>query len=287
VAGYFYPGESTELLSLIKASFLGKLGPGKYPETKGSSHPSKIECFVVPHAGYVYSGQVAAHSYYLAQELSLSPKVKTDVIILGPNHYGLGSGVAVSPDKFWKTPLGDFPVNEGLSKEIVAESENMIDVDATSHSREHSIEVQIPFLQALKGKNEGVSFVPICLMMQDNETTEQVAKAIIRVAESKQDSKENFLILASSDLTHYEPHEQASAKDKKLLKNVAELDVLGFYSTLERNNITACGYGAIAAAMRISHKFGKKTGSLLKYATSGDVTGDTSAVVGYSAVHFT
>ncbi len=287
VAGLFYPLEKEELRGSIRQSFLGELGPGSYSErqVQASASSQSIECFIVPHAGYTYSGQVAAHTYFKARELLRGTECKLTVIVLGPNHYGIGSGIALSPNTSWRTPLGDLEVNKSLSREI-SEKSGIVDFDAVSHSREHSIEVQLPFIQEVLSARRRVSFVPICLMLQDLETAREVADAIFSALGHIQESRDQIFILASSDLTHYEPHDKAVLKDRKLLSLVESMDLLEYYSFLQRNNVSACGYGAIAAGMLLAGRFGKKRGKVLKYATSGDVTGDKSSVVGYSAVHF-
>lgn len=286
MAGLFYPSDKGELLGSIRQSFLGRLGPGAYFESKarGNKATTSVECFIVPHAGYTYSGQVAAHCYLKANDL-LGNAEQLTAIVLGPNHYGIGSGVALSPNTSWETPLGNLEVNKSLSKEISKKSE-IVDFDALSHSREHSIEVQVPFIQCALGASRKVSLVPICLMLQDLESMSEVANAILSSLRSNEGKHDSILILGSSDLTHYEPQDKASLKDQKLLSRVESLDVQEYYSELERNNVSACGYGAIAAVMMLARKLGKKRGKVLKYATSADVTGDKSSVVGYSAVHF-
>jgi AmmeMemoRadiSam system protein B len=291
VAGFFYPSDKQVLLDEIQRCFSDKnIGPGvdlpnspKYIENE-QAKPS-AECFIVPHAGYTYSGPVAAHSFYKALELSISKSKAVTAIILGPNHYGLGSGVALSPSAAWETPLGYVKVNREMSQEI-SDSSQIIDTDEIAHLREHSIEVQIPFLQFLC-KSKDLQIIPICLMMQDRETADEVSEAIYQAVHLRLDGKENsFLILGSSDLTHYERASNARHQDGKLLEQVQAMNISSFYTALERLNITACGYGAIAIAMSVAKKLRRAKGDLLKYATSGDVTGDESSVVGYSAVHF-
>jgi MEMO1 family protein len=290
VAGSFYPNKKDQLSAEITRCFEDqKIGPGVsirqiLTKPRTESVVSRIECFVVPHAGFMYSGPVAAHSYSLATQLMLSVRESFVVIILGPNHQGLGSGIALSPSDAWQTPLGNVSVEKQISLEILQSSE-IIDVNALSHSYEHSIEVQLPFLQILASGHK-LRFVPICLMLQDRESSHDVAEAIYKVIQSNDHLSEFFLILGSSDLTHYESQSEANTKDKKLIERIEALDLPSYYATLERNNISACGYGAIAVIMELSKKLGKKKGKLLKYATSGDVTGDLSSVVGYSAVHF-
>ncbi len=299
VAGAFYPEARAELDSLIHSSFLHRLGPGTYPNNlknvKGNEKRLEgvVECLIVPHAGYIYSGPVAAHSYLRIREIFFSSPsnenraAKLSVIIFGPNHYGIGSGIAASPSEFWQTPYGDVAIDSVFTKTLV-KTPAIIDIDFLAHSREHSIEVQIPFLQYVSAGISSFSFVPISMMLQDYETSMQVASIIESAIKSclQKDPNRNFLVLGSSDLTHYEPRLKASKNDAKLLEEVDKLDISGFYRVLERNNISACGYGPIAVTMASAKAFGKKRGLLLKYSTSGDVSGDESSVVGYSAVHF-
>lgn len=290
MAGFFYPADRDELLDNIRECFRDKkIGPG-VPLPESSSYRNLttlekgIECFIVPHAGYTYSGPVAAHSYSKANEVLIARTKSITAIILGPNHYGIGSGIALSPSTQWETPLGTVKVNQDFSREI-ADRSQIIDIDEMAHSKEHSIEVQIPFLQSLC-QEKNLQIVPICLMLQDKESADDVSQAIFDVLQSERHSHECFLILGSSDLTHYEPASRANVQDMKLLEKVESLDVISYYSVLERLNVTACGYGAIAVVMSIARKLGRKQGKLLRHATSGDVTGDQSSVVGYSSVHF-
>jgi MEMO1 family protein len=291
VAGYFYPLDRSQLLRAIGGAFGNeKIGPGvRFPENLKKEVPQendpKFYSYIVPHAGYEYSGPVAAHSY-----LQIAKKVRIDsqrltVIILGPNHNGIGSGVALSPSKKWSTPLGNVNVNTDFSEKLSAASD-IIDVDAHAHSQEHSIEVQLPFLIAISGaQTPSFRIVPVSLMLQDSETSKDLASAISEVMSSPEQSRETFLLLASSDLTHYEPQKTASEKDSKLIEKICSLDTGSYYSVLERYNVTACGYGAIATAMQVCKSLERATKpALLKYATSGDVTGDYSSVVGYPAV---
>lgn len=285
VAGTFYPYEKEALFESVHRCFTHPLGPGKFPQKNSQADlkTSDVECLVVPHAGYEYSGPVAANSYEIASGFFQSKSTKKMIVlILGPNHYGLGSGVALSPSARWETPMGFVSVDKKFSSEL-SKMCNILDTDETAHSREHSIEVQLPFLQVVSGKDALWDFVPISLMLQDIDTTKELADAIFRMI-GKSDCR--FLLIGSSDLTHYEPYEQAKKKDLKLLECVTNMDSIAFYSTLERFSISSCGYGAIATVMQVAEMIGKKKGVVLRYATSGDVTGDKSSVVGYPSVHF-
>jgi AmmeMemoRadiSam system protein B len=272
VAGMFYPSSEQELRSVIDQSFRNtKFGPGMPPP---ALQERRIYGVVTPHAGYVYSGAVAANSYY-----QISANDFDTVVMVGPNHYGIGSGVATMKSGVWETPLGQVQVNGELASEIAKKS-GIIDFDDFAHSRDHCLEVQLPFLQSIKGK---FTIVPIILIMQDIDTAFDIGKAI---ADTIAEKPEKTMLVASSDLTHYEPNLMAHEKDNELLKAVLALDVLKFYAVLERMDVSACGYGAIASVMVAAKNLGATRGELLKYATSGDVTGDTGAVVGYSSVVF-
>jgi AmmeMemoRadiSam system protein B len=298
VSGLFYAADRVELIDTIRKCFSHKLGPGEIPplpeesETRDSldsDEQQRVECMIVPHAAYVFSGPIAAHSYLMLYRRLFRrlKKGKVIAIILGPNHNGIGSGVAASPDSAWRTPLGDLPVDLSFTKELLTDPETIVDADGVAHSQEHSIEVQLPFLQFVSQNSADLSFVPICLMLQDYETTRQVSDSIVRILEKgEKKGDRRYVILGSSDLTHYEPHETAARKDSKLLGAVSGLDTKEFYSVLQRNAITACGYGAIAVTMNIAKAFRMKKGNILRYATSGDVSGDKTRVVGYPAVHF-
>jgi hypothetical protein len=230
---------------------------------------------VSPHAGYAYSGTIAANGFFEISSLDF-----TDVIMVGPNHYGIGKGVAMMRDGIWETPLGNIEINSQLADEISSRSAST-DFSDSSHDKDHCLEVQLPFLQFME---KSVRIVPIVLIMQDIDTAFDLGKAIAdTVAERGGDS---VLLLASSDLTHYEPNEDAHRKDNELIKAVLALDVYKFYAILERLNVSACGYGAIASIMVAAKSLGATRGELLRYATSGDVTGDKSAVVGYSSIVF-
>ncbi|MGB7678349.1 MAG: MEMO1 family protein [Nitrososphaeraceae archaeon] len=272
VSGIFYPSNPSELRKSVEQSFLDrKFGPG----TISTSYVNRrIYGLVSPHAGYAYSGSVAANGF-----CQISNMEYDTVIMTGPNHYGIGSGVATMRETLWKTPMGNVEVNNDFVNRISKDS--VIDVDDFSHSRDHCLEVQLPFLQFMK--NDNFKIVPIILMLQDIETAREVCKLISHTMKSE---NTNGLIIASSDFTHYEPNAEAHRKDLELIDAISSLEVASFYETLERLDISACGYGAIASAMIAVKELGATRGELLKYATSGDITGDTSSVVGYASIIF-
>jgi hypothetical protein len=273
-AGTFYEGTAETLRKQIEGCFLDKLGPGEIPEIAkaASNHVLGLVC---PHAGYIYSGPVAAHAYY-----RLASNGKPDVVVIfGPNHTGNGTALAVMDEGFWHTPLGDVEIDSDVADQIAEES-RIVDVDESAHRFEHSIEVQLPFLQYLYGS--GFKIVPICFLMQELSSAREVGKATAKTLAGK-----NGVIIASSDMTHYEPQESASRKDKLVLAAVEAMDEAKLYSIIETQGISACGYGPIIALITAAKDLGAKEAKLLCYKTSGDVTGDYSSVVGYAAVCFT
>ncbi len=272
-AGAFYEGDAEALRVQVENCFLAEFGPKKRPRVNADG-PREIVGLVCPHAGYVFSGSVAANAYY---ELALDGKPDT-VVILGPNHTGYGSALAVMNEGVWRTPLGDVEVDGETADEIVKET-RVVDVDEVAHRFEHSIEVQLPFLQYLYGVD--FKFVPVCFQMQDFDAAVEVGKALVEVLADK-----NAVIIASSDMTHYEPQGNAAAKDLAALKAVEAMDEKLFYSIIEKQNVSACGYGPITAVITAAKGLGAKEASLLCYKSSGDVTGDYSSVVGYAAVSF-
>ncbi len=274
VAGSWYPGTPKGLRAQIEECFTHELGPGKIPKVTEDG-PRKIVGLICPHAGYMYSGPVAAHSYY---NLALDGKPEI-VVILGPNHRGYGSALAIMNEGAWRTPLGDVEIDTETVNQIVRES-RVIDIDETAHGPEHSLEMQLPFLQYLYGQT--FRFVPICFLMQDLETSREVGQALAKALAGK-----NAVVIASTDMTHYEPQKRAELKDKKALDAILKLDEGQLYSVVESSGITMCGYGPTIAMITAAKAMGAKEAQLLCYKTSGDVTGDYSAVVGYASVSIT
>ncbi|MEM2967305.1 MAG: AmmeMemoRadiSam system protein B [Candidatus Caldarchaeum sp.] len=268
VAGLFYAGRREELLKQIERCFLSPLGPRALPgEGWGVG---KVPAIISPHAGYMYSGPVAAYGFLAIKKYS-----KPDsVIILGPNHYGIGTVVSIYPGGVWTTPLGDVEIDEKLAQRLASLSE-LFYLDEESHSREHSIEVQIPFLQYVCGS---FKFVPVCINDQSLETCVEIGRAVYEAVGDR-----NVLIVASSDFTHYEPHERVLEKDRKALERITSLDVKGMYKVIEKHDITMCGYGAVAALLTAARMLGGVEARLLKQATSGDTSGDYDSVVGYAS----
>jgi len=282
VAGQFYDGSEESLRETIEKCFLDERGPKSLPKVnKGNKD---IKGIVVPHAGFIYSGAIAAHCYH-----SLAQNGFADTfIIIGPNHTGMGSGVSIMTEGEWLTPFGTSKINEILAKQLWRET---IDKDENAHKYEHSIEVQLPFLQFIVGSHN-FDFVPICMSMQDLRTAEEVGNII---ANTIKDADEKVAIIASSDFTHagfnyatmppegMTVDEFAENQDKMAIEKILKLDPVGLIDTVQSENITMCGYGPVAAMLYANKALGAKKAELLKYGTSCDVQPGNSCV-GYGAI---
>jgi len=273
-AGMFYAGTAASLRVQIEECFTHRLGPGLVPKPLEKG-PRQILGLVCPHAGYMYSGPVAAHSYH---SLALDGTPET-FVIFGPNHTGYGSALALMNEGCWRTPLGDVEIDVEVANEILRESD-LIDIDESAHRYEHSIEVQLPFLQFLYGSR--FKFVPICFLMQDLESSREVGQAVAKALQDR-----DAVLIASTDMTHYEPQKAANMKDRMALDAIEKMDEELFYHTVEAHRISMCGYGPVVALITAVKKLGAKKAELLCYKTSGDVTGDHSSVVGYASIRFT
>ncbi len=272
-AGSWYAGTPDRLRSQIEECFTHRLGPGSLPSVVKDG-PRSVVGLVCPHAGYIYSGPVAAHGYY-----QLAKDGKPDVIVIfSPNHTGRGSALALMKEGVWRTPLGDVEIDKETADKILQGSQ-IIDVNEAAHSYEHSIELQLPFLQYLYGSE--FKFVPITFMMQDLESSREVGKATARALLGK-----NALVIASTDMSHYEPQARAEKKDRMALEAAIKLDEEQYYSIIESHAVSSCGYGPTIATITASKELGAKKAKLLCYRTSGDVTGDYSGVVGYASIAF-
>jgi hypothetical protein len=268
VAGMFYNLNPEMLRKQIKSCFDHKLGPKKIKE-------EKFIVAVVPHAGYPYSGPIAAWVY--------SAIPKCNYIILGPNHRVFGSRFGVMREGVWKTPLGSVKINKGVAGKLI-ESNPLLEYDVVSHESEHSIEVQLPFLQ-YRFKDD-FEFIPISVINEFPsfdflEECKAVGKTIASVIKKE---KKEWIILASSDFSHYIPYEDAYSTDNYVIEPILRLNEKEFFLRLQEKNASVCGFGPIAIATVAAKELGAKKGKLLKYATSGDVTFDKGAVVGYASI---
>ncbi len=270
VAGTFYNLEKEMLKKQIDRCFNHELGP---KETK----KQPFFAGVVPHAGYEFSGPVAAWVYSRIE--------KANYIILGPNHTGIGSNFALMKSGIWKTPLGEIVVDEKVAEKLLKECK-ILEFDVMAHEQEHSIEVQLPFLQHRFGNDFKIIPISISNQFADEsllESCKLIGKEIANVIKKQ---KEKWIILASSDFSHYIPQDRAKKIDNYIIKAILKLNEKDFFARINEKNATVCGFGPIAIAIVAAKGLGAKKGELLKYSTSGDITKDFGAVVGYAAVIF-
>lgn len=260
LAGTWYPGSPATLKRQVE-EFLDQ---AKTPPIKG-----RLVALIAPHAGYVYSGQVAAHAYK-----SLGGQKFQTVVILAPSHQARFTGAALWEGDGFRTPLGLVPLDRGLMADI-HKSNPQIRYLPEAHAREHAIEIQLPFLQTVM---PGFSLVPMVLGDQDWASCQTVANAIADSIQGK-----SVLVLASSDLSHYHPYGKAGQLDQIVLDRVNAFDAQGLSRSLERGECEACGGGPIVTAMLIARRLGADSARVLYHANSGDVSGDRDRVVGYMA----
>lgn len=258
VAGQFYTDDPRRL-----RTELARMIPAGAPKRR-------VAGIVAPHAGYLYSGSVAG-TVYCAIEI---PRT---VVILGPNHHGFGATAALYPEGEWLTPFGAVPVERRLSA-LVKEYAPLVVADASAHRFEHSLEVQVPFLQYLRSD---VAIVPLCLGFGDFERCRQLGEGLARAVQA---FGEEVLIVASSDMTHYESAEEARVKDEVAIARVLDLDPEGLVSICRQKGITMCGVIPSTVMLVAVKELGATRGELVRYNTSGDVTGDHRQVVAYAAM---
>jgi AmmeMemoRadiSam system protein B len=260
VAGKFYPRSGKQVRQEIERLFDSYVGGAPPLNPNG---PREIKAMVVPHAGYTYSGPVAAHAYAaLAKD-----GFPESFVVLGPNHNAFGSPVAMTDEDF-ETPLGRIDIDQDIAGKLG----RLVADDPLAHRYEHSIEVQLPFIQFF---NPNAKFVPIAMAAQDYETAREVAEELIRACEGK-----DVVFIASTDFSHYVPAAEAKKQDHAVIEKILALDPEGVYDTVVRKDVSMCGYGPVMAAMMASQG---KHAKLLNYATSGDVVPMTE-VVGYAAI---
>lgn len=258
VAGHFYPDNAATLRSEL-GTFVREVTPKE-----------AAVGIIAPHAGYVYSGAVAGEVYGAVD-------VPRDVIILGPNHHGLGARAALYPEGEWLTPLGSVPVNGELGQ-LVANHAPCVEADIRAHALEHSLEVQVPFLQTVR---PDVTIVPLCLGFGDFGTCRALGEGLARAV---REWGKRVLIVASSDMTHYETAAAARAKDELALREALALNPEGLLSACRQHDITMCGVIPATVMLVAALELGASRARLVRYATSGDVTGDNLQVVAYAGV---
>jgi AmmeMemoRadiSam system protein B len=276
-SGSFYPKEKCDLKKLLNFCFIDSpFGPQQIPKinNNNNNNKNKIYGLIVPHGAYIYSGAISANAFFEIYKQNIET-----FILIGPDHKGIGKRISIMGEGYWQTPLGEVLINNAITKELKTHNSIIIE-DKLVHQFEHSLEIQIPFLQY--SRLDSFTIVPILLKDQDIETSIMLGNSL-----AKSISGKNAIIIASSDLTHYESNLNAYEKDFRLIKSIENLDIELFYQTIMELNISICGFGAIASLMRAVHLLGSKTGVLLKYGTSGDITLDNkNTVVAYAAIAF-
>jgi AmmeMemoRadiSam system protein B len=258
VAGRFYP-LAPEALDREVASFLDRA-----PERK------RAIGVVSPHAGYVYSGKVAGQVFSRVE-------IPQSVVILGPNHRGVGADVALEVDGSWEMPFGPVPIDGKLAQKII-ESSGLATEDTRAHAAEHSLEVQVPFIQKLR---PDFMLVPIVLGSLSLDECVALGKGL---ASAIRKAGTDTLIVASSDMTHYESADAATKKDRRVIDQILRLDPEAVFSTVRDNRITMCGVIPVTVMLSAARELGAKKAELVNYMTSGDTSGDYDSVVGYAGV---
>ena len=259
VAGKFYPNNSVELENQI-ACHLGDLSKNK----------RKAIGVVSPHAGFIYSGDVAGAVYSRIE-------IPETIILLGPNHTGRGENISVMTKGTWSMPMGDIDIDEELANLLCKETP-IAKPNLTAHQFEHSLETQLPFLQYLK---KNFSIVPICLKKIDYSLCKKLSEGIVKALEQ---TEKSVLIVASSDMTHFESHKLAEEQDKKAIAKIESRDALGLYETVRQEQISMCGVNPVTVMLLCCEKLGAQKAELIEYKTSGEVNGDKNRVVGYAGV---
>lgn len=260
VAGKFYSASKKSLEQEVRG-LLGDAGKGT--DAIGA---------VSPHAGYPYSGPVAG-------KVIGAMRPKSCYVILGPNHTGMGARFALDSSDSWQTPLGEVPIDKVLAASILKNSRHIRE-DHDAHAGEHSIEVQLPFLQCL---DAAFSFVPIAVSCDDVATCASIGREIaLAIRSSGRDGK--VTVIASSDMTHYEPHEKAREKDAHAIEAILALDEIELDKRVRTRNISMCGYAPVCMMLACTKALGARFAKLIDYRTSGDALGDYSSVVGYAGI---
>jgi hypothetical protein len=260
VAGYFYPAQTRELIRQVDEFTIGC----------ASAQKRKAIACLVPHAGYMFSGHVAGAVYTLLE-------FPRRFIILCPRHRPPGQPLAIMSAGAWRTPLGDAKLDEALAGKLLRTC-TLLREDSVAHRDEHSLEVQLPFLQRLVGD---FTFVPIALGTDRFSSFDELGNAIAAIVAKE---KEPVLLIASSDMNHYESDAVTRVKDRMAIERILAIDPRGLYDTVRREDITMCGYGPAVTMLTAAKILGATRAELVKYATSGDINAERDRVVGYAGV---
>jgi AmmeMemoRadiSam system protein B len=259
VAGRFYPGNPEDLRAEAR-SYL----------SQATLEPVRALGCIAPHAGYMYSGHVAGAVFAHIE-------IPQRCVVMCPNHTGQGQALAMMGDGAWRTPLGEVPIDEELARSLKLHFPAMQE-DSAAHRSEHAAEVELPFLQL---RQPELKFLPIALGTGRFEMLEQLGKALAKVTA---DQHEPVLIVASSDMNHYESDAVTRIKDHRAIEKILALDPRGLYEVVTQQDISMCGFGPAVSMLTAARELGAKSAELVKYATSGDVSGDRDMVVGYAGV---
>ena len=260
VAGQFYPSSAQDLHAMI-SSFANK-----------ETQKRDIIGAILPHAGYIYSGNVAT------QTVS-GIDIKDNVILLGPNHTNLGAIFSIMPEGIWQTPFGSVEINKKIANLFLNKS-RYLEADGLAHQNEHSLEVELPILQYFK---KNFKIVPIAINSFNLTFLKDLAKELADVI-SENNFKSSTIFIASSDMTHYEPQKSAEKKDALAIEAIVALDEDRLARVVKELNISMCGFAPVSVLIKIAKLLGAKGTKLIKYETSGTVSGDLSSVVGYAGI---
>jgi MEMO1 family protein len=263
VAGRFYPANAQHLRAEVETFTTARA------DAPADSKIRALGC-VVPHAGYMYSGHVAGAVY---RRLELPRRY----VILCPNHTGVGEPLAVMSEGSWQTPLGNAMIDSDLAAQLKAQMP-LLTEDPTAHRFEHALEVQLPFLQV---QAPGFRFVPITVGTSNFEVLSALGVVIGNALDAQQ---EPFLVIASSDMNHYESDEVTRVKDRRAIDQLLALAPRGLYDVVHDGDISMCGYGPAVVMLTAARKLGASQAELIRYATSGDISGDKNMVVGYAGI---
>ena len=266
VAGTWYPADPSRLAADLR-SYLAAADTG--PGDRTVPNDATLIALVAPHAGLMYSGPVAAHAYRLLRQRTFDA-----IVLVGPSHYVAFDGVSVWPTGAFATPLGNLPIDERLATAIAAACSDVVE-RSDAHAREHSLEMQLPFLAYLA---PGVPIVPLVMGHQTRATADALGDALAQTLRGRR-----ALLVASSDLSHFFDARTAAALDRDVIGDIDRLDTEGLMSRLERRPEHACGGGPIVSVLRAAHTLGASASRVVRYADSGDISGDKQSVVGYLA----
>lgn len=260
VAGRFYPRDPKVLRQDIR----------RYLQESAQTKPTRALGCLAPHAGYMYSGHVAGAVFGALEVPELC-------LVLCPNHTGIGRPLAIISEGYWETPLGDIPIESGFAAAL-KQSCSLLEEDSSAHRTEHAAEVELPFLQYIQ---PNLKFVPIALGTSQFETLEELGSAIADVIAAQ---TTQVLIVASSDMNHYESDAITRVKDQSAIEPMLRLDARALYDAVTQQHVSMCGFGPAVAMLTATKKLGATGAELVKYATSGDVSGDRDLVVGYAGI---